>query len=151
MTSVDSGSSATPQGVVSGRVSCSTTATRASRSDRACSQFLCERCGRGWAAERSGRLAAPPEARTAELGPLPALCWLDPSLCGPSGRRYATYLGGNVGQDVVFALATESSGIVTVAGITAGGTFPVTPRCMQPILAPGQFGGQVARIAMDGN
>lgn len=77
------------------------------------------------------------------------LCWLDPTQC-TAPLRYCTYLGGNAGQDMVTALAIESSGIVTAAGHSAGGTFRTTNRCLQPTLAAGQYGGIVCRIALAG-
>jgi hypothetical protein len=74
---------------------------------------------------------------------------IDPAL-GTAGRRYSTYLGGDAGEDNVLALAVETSGLVTLAGYTAGGNFPVTPRCLQPTAGAGQTFGVVARLQLAG-
>ncbi|MGK0262830.1 MAG: hypothetical protein ACI8UD_001476 [Planctomycetota bacterium] len=77
------------------------------------------------------------------------VCHIDPAL-GSTGLLYATYLGGDLGNDPVLALEVETSGIVTVAGWSDGGNFPTTSRCLQDALGSGQTGGMVARLALDG-
>lgn len=88
-------------------------------------------------------------------GPLGAptdgfVVWIDPSQAGIAARRYATYLGGNGGEDIAMALATESSGHITVAGMSAGGNFPTTARCLQNATAANQWTGFVTRLQLAG-
>ena len=78
------------------------------------------------------------------------LCHVDPGL-GASALRYATYLGGNTGEDSVSEIAVESSGIVTIAGwMSGGGSFPTTPRAL--LDGPGAMTGYgyVTRLDMAG-
>lgn len=76
------------------------------------------------------------------------LCWLDPSRCNQNMLRYASYFGGTVSEDAVMSLAVETSGIVTAAGYTFGGSFPVTPRNVQPTPTTGNILGMVVRLVL---
>jgi hypothetical protein len=77
------------------------------------------------------------------------VCYGDPSAFG-SARRYCTYLGGNLGDDSVLALAVETSGRATLAGFTTGGNFPTTPRCHQDSFGNSTELGFVMRLELDG-
>jgi hypothetical protein len=75
------------------------------------------------------------------------LVWIDPAL-GTSGRRYASYLGGDAGEDNVLALACETSGLVTAVGYTRGGNFPTTAGALTSVPTPGQTHGYVLRLRL---
>lgn len=80
------------------------------------------------------------------------LHWVDPSLPANQQLRYASYVGGNGGEDAMLSVAVESSGVVTVAGyLSGGGTLRSTPGSLQPTSNPNAYTGYVARLAMEGN
>jgi hypothetical protein len=72
------------------------------------------------------------------------LAWIDPA--PTTGLRYGTYFGGNAGEETIFAVAVETSGVITVGGHSRGGNLPITPRCLQGFSGPAQTFGFVARL-----
>lgn len=62
----------------------------------------------------------------------------------PDGRRsiYTTFVGGP-NSDLAFALATNATGRVAIAGVTNGTGYPTTPGSAQPNFAGGQFDAAV--------
>jgi uncharacterized repeat protein (TIGR01451 family) len=76
---------------------------------------------------------------------------LNRSLPGPAGLHYATYLGGN-GGDEARAVAVDAGGRGVIVGMTEtlpGGTFPTTPGAYPP--PANFFGGILAIIDPAGN
>ncbi len=83
------------------------------------------------------------------------VCWLDGSRgTGPSQLRYATYFGGDGGQDLFHSLAIESSGIVTLVGSGYGGgalPFPTTRGSLRPGASANDRCGAIVRLRLQGN
>lgn len=80
------------------------------------------------------------------------LHWIAPALPASQQLRYASYVGGNGGEDAMLSVAVESSGIVTVAGYLSGGfTLRSTPGALQPTSNAFEYTGYLARMAMEGN
>lgn len=67
----------------------------------------------------------------------------------PDGRRsiYTTFVGGP-NSDSGYALATNSTGRVVLAGLTNGPGYPTTPGSAQPNYAGGQFDATVSVLEL---
>ena len=68
----------------------------------------------------------------------------------PSDLIYSTYLGGS-SWDQVNALAVDTAGQATIAGITKLSAFPTTPGAYDPSYNGGDHDAFIARLSADGS
>lgn len=85
---------------------------------------------------------APQVQRAGDTGQDAFVVKLNPSISGPLGLLFSTYLGGE-SSDTGYAIDVDSQGNIYVTGVTKSEEFPVTPRPIQK----GRWGDQDAFVA----
>ena len=86
----------------------------------------------GWTQSTDFPLAgnAPQIQRAGDTGQDAFVTKLNPAVPGPFGLLFSTYLGGTA-SDTGYAITTDQSGYIYVAGVTKSEDFPVTERVFQ--------------------
>jgi hypothetical protein len=64
---------------------------------------------------------------------------IDPSISGPSGLLFSTYVGSGA-RDIPRDVVVDPSGLITVVGQTDGGNFPTTPNAISDSSGGGSDG-----------
>ncbi|MGB9605420.1 MAG: SBBP repeat-containing protein, partial [Bryobacteraceae bacterium] len=73
---------------------------------------------------------APQIQRAGDTGQDAFVVKLNPQIPGPLGLVFSTYLGGT-GSDTGYAITSDQSGYIYVAGVTKSEDFPVTEKVLQ--------------------